>query len=101
MNENIIKTKKGVYGRVNITLPLTIKNPIMDLQKKLGLRKAEYLRMVMVSGFQKMSDEFEIRNSDQSRIDGFAQAPARTEEDGQLAQNNNPPLLIGGWSFRK
>jgi len=41
MDEIIIKTKRGLYGRVNVTLPLHIKTNLLDLQKRSGMKKAE------------------------------------------------------------
>jgi hypothetical protein len=92
MNELIIKTNKGLYGRVNITLPLQVKNPIMELQKKLGLKKAEYLRLVIIKGYQGLIDQFGVFEQDGKAISDFSQAPARKDEDGQLAKNIAPVL---------
>ena len=55
MEEMIIKTKRGVYGRVNITLPLTIKTTMLDLQKRSGMKKAEFLRLALTTGFLELS----------------------------------------------
>jgi hypothetical protein len=54
MEEKIIKTRRGLYGRVNITLPLTFKNSLFDLQKKSGIKKAEYLRIALMIGTEKL-----------------------------------------------
>ncbi len=39
MEEKIIQTKRGVYGRVNVTLPLTIKTTMLAWQKKSGMKE--------------------------------------------------------------
>jgi hypothetical protein len=57
MEEQIIKTKRGLYGRVNITLPITFKNYILDLQKKTGMKKAEFLRIALITGAAKLSEK--------------------------------------------
>jgi hypothetical protein len=45
--EKVISTKRGLYGRLNITLPLPIKNSLLDLQKRSGIKKAEFLRVAL------------------------------------------------------
>jgi hypothetical protein len=67
MTEMIIKTKRGVYGRVNITLPLTIKMTMLDWQKKSGMKKAEFLRMALTTGFLELSKGI---NASDTKING-------------------------------
>jgi hypothetical protein len=55
MEEPIIQTKRGLYGRVNITLPLPVKISLFDLQKKTGMKKAEFLRTVVMLGSAQLS----------------------------------------------
>jgi len=55
MDEPVIKTRRGLYGRVNITLPLPVKFSLFDLQKKTGLKKAEFLRLVLATGLVELS----------------------------------------------
>jgi hypothetical protein len=56
MEEKIIKTKRGLYGRVNITLPLPVKISLLDFQKKTGVKKAEFLRVALIIGTTKLSE---------------------------------------------
>ena len=51
MEERTIQTKRGLYGRVNITLPLTLKTTMLAWQKKSGMKKAEFLRLALTTGF--------------------------------------------------
>ena len=77
MDEKIIKTKRGLYGRVNITLPLYIKSSLMDLQKRSGLKKSEFLRTVIIMGTEKISEN--VLMTDQKVAGGeFEQQTART-----------------------
>ncbi len=55
MYKQIIKTKRGLYGRVNITLPLPVKVSLFDLQKRTGLKKSEFLRLVLTTGLVELS----------------------------------------------
>jgi hypothetical protein len=73
--ERVINTKRGLYGRVNITLPLPIKNSMMDFQKRSGLKKAEFLRLALTTGFLDISKSNLINKVEDG---GAAQQPART-----------------------
>ena len=66
MTELIIKTKRGVYGRVNVTLPLTIKTTMLALQKKSGMKKAEFFRLALTTGFLELSKGIVSSGADQS-----------------------------------
>ena len=50
MSEQIINTKTGVYGRVNIALPLPAKLSMLSWQKKTGMNKAQFLRTALMMG---------------------------------------------------
>jgi hypothetical protein len=77
MEEQVIQTKRGLYGRVNITLPLPVKTSLMDLQKRSGLRKAEFLRVALMIGTVKISEN--VLYISKKELGGdLAQAPART-----------------------
>ena len=55
--EKVISTKRGLYGRLNITLPLPIKNSLLDLQKRSGMKKAEFLRVALIMGASNLSEK--------------------------------------------
>jgi hypothetical protein len=77
VEEQVIKTKRGQYGRVNITLPLAVKTNLFDLQKKSGIKKAEFLRTILIMGTVKLSENLLL--SDHSEMGGsMAQQPDRT-----------------------
>jgi hypothetical protein len=64
--EKIITTRRGIYGRVNITLPLSVKTSLMDFQKRSGLKKAEFLRLALTTGFLDLSNSVLINKADGS-----------------------------------
>lgn len=77
MEEKIISTKRGLYGQVNITLPMPFKTSLMDLQKKSGMKKAEFLRVALIVGTTKLSEN--VIHSDLIGAGGeLSQQPART-----------------------
>jgi hypothetical protein len=55
MKEITFNTKRGVYGRVNVTLPLGIKTTMLAWAKKSGMKKAEFLRLALTTGFLELS----------------------------------------------
>jgi hypothetical protein len=78
MEEQVIKTKRGLYGKVNITIPMPIKISLMDLQKKYGMKKAEFLRLAIMTGYLSLSNG--IEKNDPCPVSGgeLSQEPART-----------------------
>jgi hypothetical protein len=79
MTEIIITTRRGVYGRVNVTLPLPMKLSMLAWVKRSGLKKAEFLRMALTTGFLELAKGIgQVGDAAQGR------PPAR-EEDGRLA----------------
>ncbi len=84
MNEKIIQTRRGLYGQLSVTLPIAVKAALLDLQKKSGMKKSEFLRLAMTTGFVELSRG--ILTADRTLESGTAQGrtPAR-EEDGRPA----------------
>jgi hypothetical protein len=78
MDEKIITTKRGLYGRVNITLPMPVKISLMELQKKSGMKKAEFLRLTIMTGYLNLSQGIEKKNQSQVLGCELSQQPART-----------------------
>jgi hypothetical protein len=75
MEEKIITTKKGIYGRVNITLPLPMKTSMLAWAKKSGMKKAEFLRLALTTGFLELSKSVLQDIDDRCEAE---QQPART-----------------------
>ncbi|MCE9644459.1 MAG: hypothetical protein K8S20_00555 [Chloroflexi bacterium] len=55
MTDQKINTNRGIYGRVNITLPLPVKTSMLAWAKKSGMKKAEFLRLALTTGFLELS----------------------------------------------
>lgn len=55
MSEKIINTRRGIYGVVNITIPLPLKVAMLEWQKTSGLKKAEFLRLALTTGYLELS----------------------------------------------
>ena len=82
--EKLIITKRGIYGRVNVTLPLPMKTSMLAWAKRSGMKKAEFLRLALTTGFLALSKGIETGEAEHS--DAAAQQPARKLcADGLLA----------------
>jgi len=55
MDEQIIKTKNGRFGKFQVTLPLAVKHSILDNIAQSGLRPSEYLRMSLILGSSQLA----------------------------------------------
>jgi hypothetical protein len=81
MSDEIITTKRGVYGRIQVTLPLPVKTSMLAWVKKSGMGKAEFLRAALMIGAVKLADDIQAKEPNESyysREDQEAQAAART-----------------------
>lgn len=87
MSEEIITTRRGIYGRVSVTLPLGLKTAMLSWAKRSGMKKSEFLRMALTTGFLSLSGSIRAGSGqvddDSSRV-AQGLAPAR-EEDASSA----------------
>ena len=83
MSEEIIKTKRGIYGRVNITLPLSKKNAMLTWAKASGMKKAEFLRLALTTGFLVLSKGIPVEVV--GDVDGVIAAAPASDERGRTA----------------
>ena len=55
MDEKIITTRNGKFGKFQVTLPLAVKHSILDHIANSGLRSSEYLRMSLILGSSQLA----------------------------------------------
>jgi len=56
MSEQIITTKRGKFGKLQVTLPLAVKLSIMSNIERSGLSRAEFLRIALMMGSAHLMD---------------------------------------------
>ncbi len=95
MTEDTITTRRGVYGRVNVTLPLTMKTMMLAWAKGSGMKKAEFLRMALTTGFLELSRGIPGDGGEAAQ----RRSPASGSEDERPARE--PPATDRGVEFRK
>jgi len=54
MEEKAIIAKRGTFGRVQVTLLMTVKEAMLAWQKVSGMGKAEFLRVALMIGAARM-----------------------------------------------
>jgi hypothetical protein len=79
MNEKVITTKRGLYGRVNITLPLNVKSSLMEFQKRSGYKKAEFMRLALMTGYITIAHNIEKKDQKNDLNFEISHLPARKE----------------------
>jgi len=74
MDEQVIRTKRGRFGKLQVTLPLSVKNSIMQSIEHSGLNRAEYLRIALMIGSTQLANG--ISKHSQSEIENSSVAQA-------------------------
>jgi hypothetical protein len=82
MADKIIATRRGAYGQVRVTVPIVMKLAMLAFSKQLGMKKSEFLRLVLTSGFLAVSKSIpgggeEAQGRSSGRADGERSAPSR------------------------
>ena len=61
MTEQIIITKRGTFGRLQVTLPMAVKGSIMKWIKHSGMGKAEFLRVSLMIGSKQLAESVQAK----------------------------------------
>ena len=63
--ENEIITKRGRFGRIQVTIPMDTKNKMLDWYKKSGLGKAEFFRVALMMGTVQLADQVKAKSTNE------------------------------------
>ena len=61
--ENEIITKRGRFGRIQVTIPMDTKYKMMEWHQKSGLGRAEFFRVSLMMGVIQLSDQIRAKKS--------------------------------------
>jgi len=61
MEEKIITTKRGRFGRIQVTIPMETKYKMLEWHKKSGLGKSEFFRVSLMMGVVQLSDQIKAK----------------------------------------
>ena len=75
MSDQIIITKTGSYGRVNVVLPMPIKDQMLNWMTQSGMKKAQFFRTALMIGTVQLAQQLGIEVQGISNVQG--QQPAR------------------------
>ncbi len=65
MTEQIITTKRGTFGRIQVTVPMPVKDSIMKWVKHSGMGKAEFLRVSLMIGSKQLAESVQAKQPDE------------------------------------
>jgi hypothetical protein len=80
MLDCVITTKRGSFGRVQITLPISVKQSMLTWVKKSGMGKTEFLRVALMMGAAKLADQVAAKNPSEGYLTGESQNFYEEEE---------------------
>jgi hypothetical protein len=63
--ENEIVTKRGRFGRIQVTIPMDTKYKMLDCHKKSGLGKAEFFRVALMMGAVQLADQVKAKSQNE------------------------------------
>ena len=66
MSEKIITTQRGIYGRLQVTLPMPAKSSMLAWAKKSGMKKAEFLRVALMIGANQLATNLSAKDPEES-----------------------------------
>ena len=90
MSEQVITTKRGTFGKVQVTLPMHIKNSMMAWMKRSGLGKAEFFRVALMIGAAQLAKNIQAKQPEEGYGLSDIQATTEPQEVGRL--NKLTPL---------
>lgn len=88
MSDQVIVTKRGTFGRLQVTLPMAAKESIMRWARQSGMGKAEFLRVAMLMGAKQLAESVQAKKPEegfyplggQTAADGITEGPALRED---------------------
>jgi hypothetical protein len=69
MSEKIISAQSGIYGRLQVTVPISAKSSMLSWVKKSGMKKAEFLRVALMIGAVQLANELRAKGIDEGFFD--------------------------------
>lgn len=64
--EQIITTKRGTFGFVRVTIPMTVKDTMLTWFKRSGMRKTEFFRVALMIGVKQLAESINAKNPNES-----------------------------------
>ena len=87
--EREITTKKGSFGRIQVTLPMETKTKMMQWYQKSGLKKAEFFRVALMIGVCQLAESVKAKAQNENYLVPDDNLPMRLpgrEEDNRMGK---------------
>ena len=68
-NEQQITTKRGNFGFVRVTIPMTIKDTMLNWCKQSGMTKAEFFRISLMMGVIQLADQVKAKEPNKGYLE--------------------------------
>lgn len=68
-NEQVITTKRGNFGFVRVTIPMTIKDTMLNWCRKSGMSKAEFFRISLMMGVIQLADQVKAKEPNKGYLE--------------------------------
>ena len=65
MNDQVITTKRGTFGRLQVTLPMPVKDSILKWVRHSGMGKAEFLRVSLMIGSKQLAESIQAKKPEE------------------------------------
>jgi hypothetical protein len=60
--EEIVTTKRGTFGFVRVTIPMTVKETMLNWCRQSGMGKAEFFRVALMMGTVQLADQVKAKS---------------------------------------
>lgn len=82
-------TKRGTYGRIQVTIPIDTKTKMMQWHQNSGLKRAEFFRVALMIGVCKLAESVMAKQQNENYITHADNLPMRLpgrEEDDRMGR---------------
>ena len=63
--DEIVTKNRGVFGKVQVTLPMNVKRSMIAWMRKSGMGKTEFFRVALMMGTVQLADQVKAKGSDE------------------------------------
>jgi hypothetical protein len=67
--EEIVVTKRGTFGFIRVTIPMVVKQTMLDWCSRSGMRKAEFFRVALMMGSVLLADQVKAKKPEDGYLD--------------------------------
>jgi hypothetical protein len=69
-SEQVITTKRGCFGHVRVTIPMSVKETMLVWCKRSGMRQAEFFRVALMIGVKQLAESINAKQPQENYESG-------------------------------